>query len=302
MSDQIPNIPAYNFEGLLGLVGYATKTMLRAERRDLAEGQQPVGQYWSGHAWVLLYKAADAVAMPPLSPGRQRQYDKARTCASCGATRKETFAKGRDGERYCVACQEPAAERLWQRERAADRPVVTEWARGVLADPNVVLGAKKYGQLWTKNLVVDLGGAVLLNAEIRHYAREPYDDHPQRDELLQRSPLAVIDQVEALRGRRLIAWEPDSAPALATSFDEWGNPAAWAAKVERGDAFRHWYDRWVGEVAAGSYLHNPRLAIQRMPRDPAECVAKMREALVEMAAGPVNQASTETAPKAGDPR
>lgn len=285
MSDpKIANVPAYNFEGLLQLVGYATKTMLRNERREVAEGQQAVGQYWSGHDWVLLYKAADAADMPPLSPGRQRQYDKARTCASCGAKRKTTFTKGRDGERYCVTCQMPAAERLWQREREADRPAIVAWARGVLADPTVVLGAFQYHQLWRENIVVDLDGAVLLDAEIRLSVHEPSDDHPLAEALHQRSPLAAMDQIEALRGRRMIAWATDFAPDLVTSWDENGWPVAHATKVQRVDALGGWYDRWVGELRPnGSYLHSPQLNQHRAPRAPRECVARMRELLTKMA-------------------
>lgn len=297
MSAKDPGYQPYGWTDLLKIADLASQPMLREDRRQPGPNQTPVGQYWSGHAWVVLYRASAAVDMPPLSPGRQRQYDRARTCAGCGGTWKTPVPKGRDGERYCATCQEPAAERLWQRERAADRAAASVWASSVLADPNVVLAAKSHQQYWTTNLVVDLTGAVLLDAEIRHYGREPYDDSPQREALLQRSPLAVIDQIEALRGRRLIAWHADGAPALATSFDEYGNPVAHAARVERDDAFGRWYDRWVGEMA-GSVLHHPYLRPQQNPREPAECVAKMRELLTEMAAGPADQGATETAPNA----
>lgn len=280
-------LPVYGFEGLLKLAGFASQTMLKSERRQLADGQKPTAQYWSGHAWVLLYQASDAVDMPPLSPGRQRLYDKARTCAMCGATRKGTYEKGRDGERYCATCQKPAAEQLWQREREADRPAVVEWARGVLADPTVVLGAFQYQTYWRENIVVDLGGAVLLDAEIRHNLSEPDESHPQVEALRCRSPLAAMDQIEALRGRRMIAWHTDSAPALVTSWDDNSWPAAYATKVERTDALGGWYDRWIGELRPnGSYLYHPQLHHQHWaPRDPRECVARMRELLTEMASG-----------------
>jgi hypothetical protein len=280
------NLPAYGFEDLLKIAGLANQPMLKRDRRQLAEGQQPAGQYWSGHAWVLLYRAADAIDMPPLSPGRQRLYDKARTCALCGATRKETYAKGRDGKRYCAQCQKPAAVRLWEQERATDRPLVVEWARSVLADSTVVLGSFRYHNYWKENLVVDLDGAVLLDANIRHSLADPYDEHPLVEQLRQMSPLAVMDQIEALRGRRMIAWSVDSGPDLVTSWDENGWPAAHATKVARDDTLGRWYDRWVGEITPnGSYLHHPRLREHWAPRDPREHVARMREVLTEMAGG-----------------
>ncbi|WP_436528594.1 hypothetical protein [Actinoplanes sp. HUAS TT8] len=282
--DNTQGLPIYDFKALLTIAGLATQQMLRQDRRQLAKDQQATGQYWSGHAWILLYRAADAVDMPPLSPGRQRLYDKARTCADCGATRKDTHPRGRDGERYCGTCQGPAAERLWQRERAADRPAVAAWARSVLDDPTVIFGAREYEPDWTKNLIVDRNGQVLLDASIRHYITEPDPRHPYAEDLALMSPLAVIDQVTALRGRRLIAWEAHSAPELVTSFDDRGWPAAHAAQVASGDAFGRWLDRWLGDLEPNSsYLHHPRLKQQRAPRDPAECVALMRRLLPQMA-------------------
>lgn len=267
MSSSEKDLPVYDFTTLLNIAGLATQPMLRRDRRQLAEGQKPEGQYWTGQGWVRLYKTADAVDMPPLSPGRQRLYDKARTCAMCGTTSKFTFPKGRDGERYCVTCQTPAAKRLFERERAED--------------------AQERHPLWTRNLAVDLDGTVLLDAEIRYNFGEPFDDHPQVDDLRQRSPLAAIDRIKALTGRRMIAWWPTNAPDMVTSFTVDGMPAAFATRVHGGDSFGRIYDRWVGELdQSSSYLApTPRLKQHAPPRSAQECVTRMRELLTEMAAG-----------------
>ncbi len=288
MSANDPGYPAYNFTDLLKIAGFASQPMLRDDRRQPAPDQKPIGQYWSGHAWVVLYKAADAVDMPPLSPGRQRQYDKARTCAGCGAKSKSPWSKFRDGERYCTPCTKPAAERLWRREREEDRPAIVAWARGVLEDPNVVLAAMDRHQLWTRDLVVDIDGPVLLDAEIRHNVGEPYEGHPQREELLTRSPMAVVDQIERLRGRRLIAWWPTTVPRLSVSFDKDRWVTERAVDLAEGDVLGRWYDRWVGELSDnGSYLsHRPGLRNHTPPGDNAEeSIARMRDVLAEMASG-----------------
>lgn len=287
MTDMTPGLPAYNFDSLLKLAGFASISMLKSERRQLTENQRPVGQYWSGHAWVMLYRVADTVDMPPLSPGRQRLYDKNRTCAMCGTKRRDPFPKGRDGDRYCGACQRPAGERLWRWEREADRPTAIEWARGVLADPNAFLAARERHEFWHRDLAVALDGTVLLDVEIRFNVSEPYEDHPQRQALQLRSPLAAVDKTQALRGRRMVAWWPNAAPDLATSFGDYGWPTERAARVEEGDALGRWYDRWVGQIRhEDAYLSNHPTLMQHAPPPGAEeCIARMRAILAEIAAG-----------------
>lgn len=304
MTDDNPNLPTYNFDDLLKIAGFASISTLKSERRQLAEGQDPIGQYWSGHAWVMLYRAADAVDMPPLSPGRQRLYDKNRTCAMCGTNRTDPLPKGRDGERYCGACQRPAGERLWRREREADRPAVAEWARGVLADPAVVLAAMDRHPLWTRDLVVTLDGTVLLDAEIRHNLGDPYEGHPEREALLARSPLAVMDKVEKLRERRLVAWWPTTAPRLVTSSDKNGWSVTRATEVGKDDVLGRWYDRWIGEIShEDAYLsQHPALKSHQPPGANAEdSIARMRAILAELAAGEAPGA-TEAKPSGGEAR
>lgn len=285
-------LPRYGFETLLVMAGLANQPMLNRDRRQLAPGQKPVACYWSGHADVLLYKAADAVDMPPLSPGRQRRYDEARTCAACGERSKFTFEKGRDRNRYCQPCQEPAAKRLFLAERAADRPLITEWAAGVIDDPNVILGAYGYHQYWTEMHVQDLAGTVLISTRARHNVRDVDPEHPHAAELAELSPRRLVDQFAALAGRRLLSWTSSHAPRLDTEWDEFGQPTHQATRVAHGDEISPWWNRWVGKPAGSSYRHNPWLEHQPTPWDPQESINLMRHALAEMASGKPAQAAT----------
>jgi len=278
-------LPGYGWKQLLELAGMATVTMLKRHRREPADGQKPVGYYWTGHDYALLYTAAEAVAMPPLSPGRQRRYDHARTCAECGARALDPFERGDDGQRYCGPCQGPVHERLWHTARAADRPVIATWAAGVLADPRVVLGGSGHHQFYRQVQVVDLAGVVLLDAKVRYYARGIDERVLQRPELADTvSPADLVDQVAALVGRRLVTWWPSLSPDLAVEFDSEGRGVP-ALVTAADDYLGHLYDRWVGKVAGSSYRYQPRLAHQPPPWEPVEQVTRMRDLLAEMATG-----------------
>lgn len=278
----------YGFETLLKLNGLATASMLKRHRRRPADGQEPVACYWSGHDYVRLYREADAVDMPPLSPGRQRLYDQARTCAECGKKSLIAFNKGRDNRRYCEPCQDPVHERLWREERARDRPIIAEWARGVLADPTVVLGVCKKRQYWQEVLVVDLDGQVLLQANVRYYRRGI--EQGRLDELAAAgsiSPGDIVDQVAALADRRVVCWwSSTDLHGLATEFDEdgWGRPGPLA--TAGSDHLGPWYTRWVGKLAGSSHRYHPQLAPQSPPFEPAEQIARMRAVLTLMAEQP----------------
>lgn len=280
-------LPGYGWESLLKKCGMATVTMLRQERRQVADGQKPVGYYWSGHDYALLYATADAVAMPPLSPGRQAQYDRNRTCAECGAKAREPFQKGRDGKRYCEPHQGPVHERLWRQERAADRPVVTAWARGVLDDPTVILGGERRQQWYRDIHLADLAGTVLLDAKVRYSTDNRIDPGwLTRDHFAGTvSPAELADTVRGLVGRRLITWWPWNGPHLHAEFDEDGRGVGDGLAAASEDILGRWYTRWVGKAAGSSYRHHPRLADQSPPWEAAEQAARMREVLDEMAAG-----------------
>jgi hypothetical protein len=270
-------LPGYGWEQLLELAGMATVTMLKRHRREPADGQKPVGYYWTGHGYALLYKASEAVAMPPLSPGRQRRYDQARTCAECGNKSLDPCEKGRDGKRYCQPCQDPVHERLWRQERADDRPVITAWARAVLDDPTAVLAAARGDRYWREVFVIDLTGKVVLDARVRYHDASPDPAHPMAAELaVKPSP---SDMLMALGDARVVVWSWSTAP-LGPDGRTIGHDK---------DHLGGWYARWLGEVhraSAHPYRYEPRVANPPpLPAEPADQVGWMRQLLAEMATG-----------------
>jgi len=276
-------LPVYGFESLLRLAGLANLTMLRRHRRQLADGQRPVGCYWSGHDYVSLYREAEAVDMPSLPAGRQRRYDAARTCAECGARALDPFERGDDGQRYCPSCQGPVHRRLWEQARAADRPVIAGWARGVFDDPTVVLGATLHRGYYREVCVADLAGTVLLDVKVRYVSDDVIDprwlarlteEHP--DAL---SPADLGEALGGFAGRRLVTWWPTTG--LPRTDDS--GPGGPVVSTAEGDHFGYWYDRWVGELSGPTYRYVPRLATQWPPAGPREQVDRMRTLLTEMA-------------------
>lgn len=268
-----PNLPIKTFDGLLREVGLATKTMLKQHRREPAEGQKPVACYWSGHEYVVLYRSADAVDMAPMSPGRQKRYDDNRTCAECGKKALDPWDKGRDDKRYCGTCMPPVHERLWAEKCAVDRPVIAEWASGILADPTVTLGASDHKDYWRNVYIVDLAGAVLVDGRVRHNDREPDETHPKRAEIL--AAMSPADLAAKLEGLRVIAWWRTTAP-IAEPWQTTDNP----------DRMGPWWSRWVGKLDGTSYRYSDRVVSQRPPDGTlAEQVATMRTHLEEMAGG-----------------
>lgn len=283
----IEGIPIYGFETLLELAGLASVTMLKRRRKQPADGQKPVAQYWSGHEYVPLYKAADAVDMPPLSPGRQRVYDRNRTCAECAKKRQDPFEVGVDGKRYCSPCQDIVAKRAWDECRARDRVAAAAWAREVLADENVVLAATK-SDSWCRHVrVEDLAGTVIIDAPVRYHLSTDPEVLAAVPELADSvSPLDVADRLVELAGRRRIAWWGTTDLCnLAHSFTDTEVPIdRYSLATADADRFGPWYSKWVGKLHAGhSYRYNPRVVDQPPPWEAAEQVARMRELLAEMA-------------------
>lgn len=133
----------YRFAELPGKELLATETTLREEmrRKPLAPSASLAWFYSiTPEEFYALYATADSVPLPELSPKRAAAWTAARTCAACGKTNPNRFPNRLTAtERCCSDC--------WPAERRDDwigrqRPIQLEqvaWARGVLADPNVVL-------------------------------------------------------------------------------------------------------------------------------------------------------------------
>lgn len=281
-------VPVYGQETILGLAGLASVTMLRADRREPAPGQKPVACTWTGYRYMLLYRADEAVAMAPMSPGRQRLYDANRTCARCSKTSKWPWERERDGRRYCPGCSGPAMKELWETERAQDRPVITRWAAGVVGDPKVILAARRNHLYWQRWHIEDLGGEVLLAANVRDTDLPVEEDHPMRAEPGFETTVSladIADQVAALADRRMLAWDAWIAPRLSLAPREdgkWGDPVV---VVARTDEVGGWWSRWVGRPCGPYTQHHLKVVPQQPPWDPAEQVAHMRQAILAMAAG-----------------
>lgn len=293
----LQGVPAVGFETLLEMVGLATSGMLKPVRRRPADGQTPAYRYWTGHAWAPLYRLADTVALPPLSPGRQARWDAARTCRRCSKRSDYTFAVGADGQRYCEPCQEPAAKAWWEAERAAERAAAGAWAREVLADPATMLIAGQRLSAYRRVLAVDLTGAVLLDVKVPHpYYADNLASMPAdlREELVDAA--SVEHAAIELTYRRLIPWwTSHDVGALQAILSDTGRPppAPGADLVRDGDAFGDRYSRWVGErtYPQDSYRYRQGLRQQNPPGEFADRPATMRALLDQMAATPATPAA-----------
>lgn len=133
--------PLYRYGDLP--TGLATVTMLSKQRRRLADGQQPVASYWTGHQYVPLYDVAASTVLPPMTPRQQARWDAARTCARCRVLHLEPVPQRwrmQHGDRRlddrCHKVERWAAQRPSQ---LALRMQATAWAREVTADPASVL-------------------------------------------------------------------------------------------------------------------------------------------------------------------
>lgn len=293
MPNQPPQgVPVYGWEGLARLAGLATAGMLDAERREPAPGQKPAGAYWTGHAWANLWTYADTVAKPPLSPGRQRQWDANRTCTRCAKRSTTPWERARNGKRYCSACIEPAMRELWEAERAADRPGLTAWAREVLADERTVLVAGQERQYVTELRAETVAGDVLLDALVVYPHMDPLfaDEMPADVKARAIQVEEVVDQLVELAGRRLIGWWTRSLAGavgrlVALEPDGRGLHAPQLLEVPDGDRAGRRYSRWVGKWWGRSVLFTPVVAEIPAAFDPVDGVAQIRAALTEMAAG-----------------
>lgn len=288
MPKPIEGVPAYSYEGILRLAGLATSGMLKRDRKRPADRQKPVGQYFTGFEYHGLYKLDEVVDLPPLSPGRQRAYDRNRTCAHCGAKQKIPFAVGDDGKRYCEPCQEPASKRLFEVQQAERRKASAAWAREVLADERTVL-VHEETDWWSTSLRAEAPtGELLADWRVRdpHYGYAD-KEQPFTDEQLACSVApADVDVllVRMLAARRLVPWWDRSGGEL-TRLLRLVDVDVPAMRQGNGDSFGKRYSNWLGQRWGGPYRHRvDSIAAQQPPREAADVLAKMRSALAEMAA------------------
>lgn len=290
MAKKPEGLPAYGFEGLLGLCDLATVTMLRRDRRQPADDQKPVACYWTGHDYALLWKASEARAMPALSPGRQARWDEARRCAGpgCGKTFKSPVARGRDGKRYCEPCQEPAAERLWHTEQAARTVASAEWAREIMADERTVL-VHEETDWWSYAVhAEDLAGAVLVDLRVR--GRDGSGRDPTPEQLACSIALPDVgDRLAVLADRRIVSWWERTSGNLAATLRSMDMDPGVRMRPANGDSFGKRYANWVGRRAthSSSFRFNYGVQEQYPTGAPVDVLERMRGALDEMAAGPV---------------
>jgi hypothetical protein len=270
--------------------------MMQRRRQRPADGAEPAGCYWTGHAWHYLWRAAELVDKPPLSPARQAAWDANRTCARCSARSGDPWPKARDGRRFCPACVKPAMDELWAAERAADRPGLVEWARELLDDERAVLvaGRARMGSVELRAEAV-AGGEVLVDALVRYPERGR--GRLVMGELPEEVAVRSVDAADAgellagLVGRRLVCWRPWDSLMEATLNLRQSEPGGPGLDVDTlghlrtapDDTLGPRFDRWVGEPE-GSVLYNPRCRTQQGPADPGPMVAHMRAVLAQMAA------------------
>lgn len=278
----------------------ATDTMLRRMRRRRRPGQEPIASYKLQRGFAAMYAVADAETLRPLTPLQEAAWDQARTCARCGtASAGGPLQRGRDGDRYCEPCQEPAARLWWDEQRVLGRQMAAAWARAVLADASVLLVMSAYDRpisAATALHVETLAGEVLLDRGLlpganRHRASLRESTFWTAEQLARIvDPADVAEQLlTMLSDKRLITWHDlYNLRRVMTIASE--NPDVQAAysrlRVTSGDRFGDHWTAWVGEHDSrghSSYRHNGDVRRQDPPREPADAIAAMREGLHQMA-------------------
>ncbi len=279
----------------------ATATMLRRQRRRLADGQPAVASLlYRGNKYTSLYELAASVPLPALSPKRQASWTGARTCARCQATSDTPWPTPNDDRRLCLGCTR--AERLaaarpsWLRLRAA----AVTWASEVLANPDsVILAAYQHG--WGYPMQVraeNLAGEVLVDVRV-------VSSHPSSRTVLTPGAInadLVVPHLMPLVGRRLI----HTVRSRRGGFADWVTPLdrledmtrIWhhpglrdpAVRERPEDAFgprwTDWHARTWSNGEGIYHAHHGRhgLATVELPGDTAaELTARTRAGLAVMA-------------------
>lgn len=231
-----PDLPVYRNSDVLGGVfrngSVADKTTLKALRLHLADGQQPVAQYWTGYQYSQLFKVADAQPMPPLSPARQARWDAARTCARCGERRRDPFDLHENtGRRMCYTCLPVEREVHWYQVRNVDRAHVMRLAQELLADPNLVLwtctdASPEGGHRWlTAAAGIDTSGAVVFAGEVRVNQHQPAPSWWTIPDGFEGRGVPLADYAEQfgqLAGRRILSWQAWQGPLELAVHNELG--------------------------------------------------------------------------------
>jgi hypothetical protein len=293
-------LPSYDIYSLMRLAGLATSSMLREDRRQPAEGQEPVAQYYTGYVYADLYRSADAVAMPPMSPGRQRRYDDARLChwEGCDLTSKHPWARSADGLRYCPAHVRPAAERWWEVLATRRRAECSERARVILADPGVaVVGIAV--QHWAVSIHAEsLAGDVLASATVRYpeYVERIYGPITEEQLATSVTPEEASDQVGTLTHYARVAWSYgfDMSIQCRTTLIAPDGVRVWRPDHDYGQLLTRWVGKRSSDYYDGTGKDEPRLYPQypeyshTNTSEPAATariqVAQIRAGLAEMAA------------------
>lgn len=134
--------PVYGF-GELPAEHLATQTMLTTEKRmQPAPGQNAIATYKVRKGTVPLYAVADAAPMTALSPARAQAWNDARTCRRCLKFSARPWTEYGDAGRLCTGCQLVIADERWTAQARVAQAEAAKWARGVLADPDVLLIAR----------------------------------------------------------------------------------------------------------------------------------------------------------------
>ncbi|MEV4020204.1 hypothetical protein AB0J35_57980 [Nonomuraea angiospora] len=294
--------PVYRY-GDLPAHQLATDTMLRRMRRRRRDGQAPIASYMLNKGYAPLYAVADAEELPPLSPVRQEAWDRARTCALCGATRSAgaPYGLGHDQQRYCEPCQEPAAERFFRAQHAERREAAAAWAREVLADPGaplLVVARPWYPSLHL--MYANLAGEVLFDHRLQPSWNDREPDSVQPPAPGTPCYVDAVDVAPQLRdvltARRLIVWDYELDHLEHFLSDAVAGTVT--LPIRDGDRFaRHW-SGWLGErdlSGPTAYRHNVRFRRPRWPDTPAETIATMCEGLRQMSQSSASGESGEGA-------
>ncbi|GAB4590139.1 hypothetical protein Ntsu_79710 [Nocardia sp. IFM 10818] len=231
----------------------ATKSMLATRyRMRPADGQRPVALYYALRDYFPLYVIDDAEPMAALSPSRQAAWEAVRTCARCGDRGLEPYPVAGDGGRYCPPCDGSAADEAWTRGLELAQRAATEWAGGVVTDPNAVIVACQREWAFTRLVALET-----VYGQVVHDLITPTDvDEERASEQVPHNytPWPEVAQaLAALKHRRIISENSWRLVHLARAMAEAGTlePALlgtgedWASRT--GDGLARWYGYWLSQ-------------------------------------------------------